>query len=198
MQLIAFLWKMFNDALLTRNIIYHNHVPILQDCALCYSGEPESLHHLYFQCSFARVVWFGSPLQIRSDLILAHGYLTGLFKMCLFPILEIQVLHWTIVISLFSFSMRYGFLTIRRFLGKLKFILLQQFFRSFITSILLSHKYWRTCFNLLLLSSWKKNLQSMKERRRRKRGYLGVKYAMCLCVKYADNELWRRASWMRV
>lgn len=67
-----------------------------------------------------------------------------------------------------------------------------------LTSILLSHKYWRTCFNLLLLSPWKKNLQSMKERRRRKRGYLGVKYAMCLCVKYADNELWRRASWMRV
>lgn len=79
MRLIVFLWKIFNNALPTRNILYHHHLPILQDCPLCDSGEPESIYHLFFCFPFARAVWFGSPLQIRSDHIPDHAFKSLIF-----------------------------------------------------------------------------------------------------------------------
>jgi hypothetical protein len=37
-------------------------------------GRPEDDKHLFFDCSFARVVWFASPVSLRADALLQAGH----------------------------------------------------------------------------------------------------------------------------
>ncbi|KAF6138532.1 hypothetical protein GIB67_022566 [Kingdonia uniflora] len=61
-----FLWKLYNMKLPTVDILALAY-PVRLDmiCSLCYE-HPESHQHLFFECSYARRIWFVSPLTIRT------------------------------------------------------------------------------------------------------------------------------------
>uniref|UniRef100_A0A803Q8I0 Reverse transcriptase zinc-binding domain-containing protein n=1 Tax=Cannabis sativa TaxID=3483 RepID=A0A803Q8I0_CANSA len=61
-------WQILSNALLTREKlalafpIFSNHCPICDECV-------ESSLHLFWKCSFAKALWFGSLWGIRTDSI---------------------------------------------------------------------------------------------------------------------------------
>ena len=64
--MIVFLWKMCNKCLPVRQKLHKRVQNISLICPMCHNEE-EKLEHLLLLCPFARAVWFGSELSIRTD-----------------------------------------------------------------------------------------------------------------------------------
>jgi hypothetical protein len=61
----TFAWRLLRLALGTASRV-HKIIPNVDDtCSCC--GQPENEKKLFFDCSFARAIWFGSPIQLKSD-----------------------------------------------------------------------------------------------------------------------------------
>ena len=63
---IILLWKIIHRILPTVQLLNYRHISIPIQCNFCQQA-PETVEHLFLQCSFARAVWFGIPLTIRPD-----------------------------------------------------------------------------------------------------------------------------------
>lgn len=62
-KLRTFIWKACRNALAVRHHLVQRRVPVDNGCAFC-DHEFETQEHLFFQCEFARAMWFASPLQL--------------------------------------------------------------------------------------------------------------------------------------
>uniref|UniRef100_A0A803P2D8 Reverse transcriptase domain-containing protein n=1 Tax=Cannabis sativa TaxID=3483 RepID=A0A803P2D8_CANSA len=76
-RLKMFWWKILSDSLLTRGKLG----PMLSlpdtSCPLC-SRMVELSFHLFWDCPYARVVWFGCSWQVRTDVLNIHDWETWL------------------------------------------------------------------------------------------------------------------------
>lgn len=73
----VFLWKLFHDALPTSANLHLHHLNVTQDCLFCHASA-ETTFHLFFDCPFARSIWFGSILALRTHFLTATAYKTWL------------------------------------------------------------------------------------------------------------------------
>ncbi|KAF7825711.1 putative Rpp4C4 [Senna tora] len=73
-RLISFIWTLHNSAL-----------PMADKCHLC-GQQSETLDHLFLHCTFAKAIWFGSDLCLRTDQLQPdsiHGWLNIWFSQLL-------------------------------------------------------------------------------------------------------------------
>jgi hypothetical protein len=61
----TFAWRLLRLALGTARRVQRIIANVDETCSRC--GQPENEKHLFFDCSFARAIWFGSPIQLKSD-----------------------------------------------------------------------------------------------------------------------------------
>jgi len=61
----TFVWRFLRLALGIARGIRRIIWTIDENCSRC--GRPEDDKHLFFDCSFARAVWFASPIGLRAD-----------------------------------------------------------------------------------------------------------------------------------
>ncbi|XP_060973884.1 uncharacterized protein LOC133039097 [Cannabis sativa] len=66
------LWRVLNEAIPTKNRLH-----FLQDktCSLC-DYDLENASHLFFNCNFARAIWFGGLFPLRIDGIASESLIT--------------------------------------------------------------------------------------------------------------------------
>uniref|UniRef100_A0A803Q8C8 CCHC-type domain-containing protein n=1 Tax=Cannabis sativa TaxID=3483 RepID=A0A803Q8C8_CANSA len=66
------LWRVLNEAIPTKNRLH-----FLQDktCSLC-DYDLENASHLFFNCNFARAIWFGGLFPVRVDGIVSESLIT--------------------------------------------------------------------------------------------------------------------------
>lgn len=68
-KILTFIWKFLHDSLSVFAILNSRGIPANNRCLMCNEKE-EIMTHVFLQCPFARAVWHGSILEIRtSDLI---------------------------------------------------------------------------------------------------------------------------------
>jgi hypothetical protein len=60
-----FIWRLAKNILPTRCNLLRKGVKLDPSCPLC-NSEAETSNHLFMQCEIAKLVWFSSPLGIRS------------------------------------------------------------------------------------------------------------------------------------
>ncbi|KAF7824263.1 ribonuclease H [Senna tora] len=61
-----FIWRIVTDALPNLVNLKRHHLQVDETCQLC-GLQNETLDHVFLHCSFARAVWFGSSLSIRTE-----------------------------------------------------------------------------------------------------------------------------------
>ena len=69
LKILTFIWKILHDSLLFFAILNSIGIPASNKCLMC-NEEEETITHLFLQCPFARVVWHGSILEIRTSNLL--------------------------------------------------------------------------------------------------------------------------------
>ncbi|KAI8031311.1 putative ribonuclease H protein [Camellia lanceoleosa] len=67
-KLRHFLWKIYHNALATKQNLHHRYCANSDRCPMCLK-KTESLDHLLFECEWAKRVWFGSGLGLRCDML---------------------------------------------------------------------------------------------------------------------------------
>ncbi|KAM2634685.1 hypothetical protein EV1_025134 [Malus domestica] len=73
-KLQHFIWKGCKNILAVRVNLQCRGMQLETCCPQC--GEDTETHvHLFFKCSFARVFWFGSPLQLDVNLVEGDDFL---------------------------------------------------------------------------------------------------------------------------
>ena len=70
-KIIVFLWKICTNCLSVRSLLHRQISKVASYCPLCCT-EKENLEHLFFLCPFARVIWFGFDLSIRTNELALH------------------------------------------------------------------------------------------------------------------------------
>lgn len=65
-----FIWKGCKNILAVCSKLQHRGVR-LETCCPHYGDDVETQVHLFFKCSFTRIFWFGSPLQL--DVVSVEG-----------------------------------------------------------------------------------------------------------------------------
>lgn len=82
-----FLWKTFQGALPVGERLAARNIAVDTKCKRC--GQTESIHHLFFQCEFAKRVWdfapFTSPMDSSGLIDLAINWLNLVDLKCLPP-----------------------------------------------------------------------------------------------------------------
>ena len=68
----TFVWRFLRLALGIARGIRRIIWTIDENCSRC--GRPEDDKHLFFDCSFARAVWFASPIGLRADALPQAGH----------------------------------------------------------------------------------------------------------------------------
>ena len=66
MKVLTFIWKLVHDSIPVLAILKGRSITNYSICPLCNEGE-ETTTHLFQQCTFARAVWYGSMLNIRTS-----------------------------------------------------------------------------------------------------------------------------------
>lgn len=67
-KIYMFLWKLLRNRLPTRMELIKRQIMVSPKCVMC-DQEGETLVHLFLKCHFAKVLWFVSSQNIRSDAI---------------------------------------------------------------------------------------------------------------------------------
>ncbi|KAI8024826.1 hypothetical protein LOK49_LG02G00251 [Camellia lanceoleosa] len=65
-KLKHFLWKIYHNALATRQNLFSRQCAVSARCPVCLSSS-KSLEHLLFECDWSKRVWFGCDLGLRCD-----------------------------------------------------------------------------------------------------------------------------------
>lgn len=74
LNLIHFIWKGCNNILAVPANLQRRGIRLEACCPQC--GENvETQVHLFFKCSFAKVFWFGSLLQLDANLVKGSDFL---------------------------------------------------------------------------------------------------------------------------
>jgi hypothetical protein len=64
----VFFWLLTKDRLSTKNILMRRKMQLdSYSCAFCISGQKESVHHLFWECTYAQQCWETLDLQILQD-----------------------------------------------------------------------------------------------------------------------------------
>ena len=66
LKILNFIWKLLHGSLPVFEVLVNKGITVSSKCLLC-NKEEESLNHLFLKCHFARVVWHGSNLEIRTS-----------------------------------------------------------------------------------------------------------------------------------
>ena len=66
LKILTFIWKTLHDNLPVFANLNKRGIPTSNRC-LMWDEEEETITHLFLQCPFARVVWHGSILEIRTS-----------------------------------------------------------------------------------------------------------------------------------
>ncbi|KAF7808425.1 reverse transcriptase [Senna tora] len=91
-RIIMFLWRMLNNNLPACSVLIKHHM-VLDDVCLACGEKGESLNHIFLQCPFAKVVWFGTHLCYRT------------------PTTDINLLHWLNECFMFAYREDHQILT---------------------------------------------------------------------------------------
>ena len=67
-----FVWRLLRLTLGTASRIHRIILTVDEHCSRC--ERPEDDKHLFFDCSFARAVWFASPIGLRADALPQAGH----------------------------------------------------------------------------------------------------------------------------
>lgn len=59
-------WKIWHNAIPTFSILNLHHLRCEIFCPFCGASD-DSVSHLFFQCNFARAVWFGLPISLKVN-----------------------------------------------------------------------------------------------------------------------------------
>lgn len=74
----VFLFLLINEKLLTREVMIRRQFNCPTECPLCNSGILESALHLFFQCTFAKLIWAGIcnylGCSIQLDVLSVHEF----------------------------------------------------------------------------------------------------------------------------
>lgn len=81
MRILLFGWKLLHHAIPCGEILNRHHLPGNFLCSFC-GGEPETLNHLFLHCHFSKAFWFGSPISLRVDDLLALGVVDWFASFC--------------------------------------------------------------------------------------------------------------------
>lgn len=73
-KLCHFVWKGCWNFLPVRTNLQRRGICLETSCPLC-EGEVETQVHIFFRCPFARVFWFGSPLQLDVAMVVGEDFL---------------------------------------------------------------------------------------------------------------------------
>lgn len=65
LKILTFIWKLLHDSLPVFEVLNNRGITISSKCLMCNEDE-ESINHLFMHCPFARVIWHGSNLEIRT------------------------------------------------------------------------------------------------------------------------------------
>ncbi|XP_028089296.1 uncharacterized protein LOC114289726 [Camellia sinensis] len=65
-KLKHFVWRMYHNALATKQNLWRRRCAHSTDCPICLTAA-ESVEHLFFGCEWAKRVWFDSGLGFRCD-----------------------------------------------------------------------------------------------------------------------------------
>ncbi|KAL0001694.1 hypothetical protein SO802_015475 [Lithocarpus litseifolius] len=66
MKVLNFIWKLLHDSLLVFHKLRCRGIATSNVCLMCNEDE-ETANHLFLQCPFARAIWLGSSLGIRTS-----------------------------------------------------------------------------------------------------------------------------------
>ena len=66
MKITTFIWKLLHDSLPVLTNLIRRGIQKTSRCLICDEGE-ETMSHMFLQCPFARAVWYGSSLGIRTS-----------------------------------------------------------------------------------------------------------------------------------
>ncbi|KAF7830391.1 ribonuclease H [Senna tora] len=75
-RIIMFLWRVLNNNLPACSVLIR-HDMVLEDICINCGEKGESLNHIFLQCNFAKVVWFGTHLSYKppdSDISLLQWF----------------------------------------------------------------------------------------------------------------------------
>ena len=81
MKILSFIWKLLHDNIPIFAILNRKGITTPTRCLL-FDDNDETINHMFLTCSFARAIWLGSTLGIRtSDLanVSIKVWITSLF-----------------------------------------------------------------------------------------------------------------------
>ena len=68
MKVLNFIWKLLHDSLPVFQKLRCRGIAASNVCLMC-NEEEETVNHLFLQCPFARAIWHGSSLGIRTSFL---------------------------------------------------------------------------------------------------------------------------------
>lgn len=81
-KLKVFMWKCCNNAVAVRSNLQQRHMRVEGGCGIC-GREEETANHLFFECEFSKVFWFGLPVQLNPTVFKGNDFLERWMNVCL-------------------------------------------------------------------------------------------------------------------
>ena len=81
LKILTFIWKLLHDSLPVFEVLNNRGITVSSKCLICNEDE-ESINHLFMHCPFARAIWHGSNLEIRTS-ELHHSSFKQWVKACI-------------------------------------------------------------------------------------------------------------------
>ena len=72
MKVLNFIWKLLHDSLPVFQKLRGRGIAASNVCLMC-NEEEETVNHLFLQCPFARAIWLGSSLGIRTSFLVTSS-----------------------------------------------------------------------------------------------------------------------------